>query len=238
MRCDHELKLHDKNCFVTLTYNKENLPPSGVLKGDFQRFMKRLRYKNNGERFKFFACGEYGEGFGRPHYHALLFGFDFSDKVHWAMRNGRPSWRSDQLEELWTFGNSEIGEACFESAAYVARYLTKYYDKGIKEWREQVGFNAEFLQMSRGGKNGRGLGYGFYERYPEELLRFDSVVVRGHECKPPRYYDKLLEEDYPDVAKTIKALRRNNGREKRSRELDSERKILEAKIGLKKGGAL
>ena len=27
MRCIHEASLHDENCFITLTYNAENLPP-------------------------------------------------------------------------------------------------------------------------------------------------------------------------------------------------------------------
>lgn len=43
-RCIHEASLHPDNSFITLTYNPENLPPDGgLIKSDFQKFMKRLR---------------------------------------------------------------------------------------------------------------------------------------------------------------------------------------------------
>lgn len=45
MRCVHEASLHDENCFVTLTYNPENLPPDcGLVKQHFKLFMKNLRH--------------------------------------------------------------------------------------------------------------------------------------------------------------------------------------------------
>ena len=80
IRCVHEASLHERNCFITLTYRDECLPTNGSLDLDaFQKFMKRLR-RRFGEGVRFFHCGEYGENFGRPHYHAILFNLDFSDK--------------------------------------------------------------------------------------------------------------------------------------------------------------
>ena len=81
VRCIHEAQLHKDNCFITLTYNDEHLPsPPSLSVRDFQLFMKRLR-KRFGKGIRFFHCGEYGEKYGRPHYHACLFGFDFPDRV-------------------------------------------------------------------------------------------------------------------------------------------------------------
>ena len=75
MRCVHEASLYDENCFITLTYDDEFLPVGGSLdKGAFPRFMKRLRKKFEPRRIRFYHAGEYGDRFGRPHYHALLFG--------------------------------------------------------------------------------------------------------------------------------------------------------------------
>lgn len=68
-----EMKSHLHIYFVTLTYSDMDLPPGGSLqKRDLQLFLKRLR-KNTGLKFKYFACGEYGEKFQRPHYHILIF---------------------------------------------------------------------------------------------------------------------------------------------------------------------
>lgn len=54
--------------FLTLTYNDENLPPDGSLvKADLQKFFKRLR-KDLANPIKYYACGEYGDRFKRPHY--------------------------------------------------------------------------------------------------------------------------------------------------------------------------
>ncbi len=44
MRCVQEASQYENNCFITLTYNDENLPETGSLnKHEWQSFMKRLR---------------------------------------------------------------------------------------------------------------------------------------------------------------------------------------------------
>lgn len=126
LRCMHESKLHDRNCFITLTYDEAHLPPDrGLHYRDFQLFMKRLR-KRFGDNIRFYMCGEYGEKVGRPHFHACLFGHDFDDKKLWSTTPAKSKlYRSESLEELWPNGFSSVGDVTFESAAYVARYITK-----------------------------------------------------------------------------------------------------------------
>ena len=84
MRNIHEASLWLNNIFITLTYNDQNLPEHNKLvKKDFQDFMKRLRKNkkaNTKNPIRFFHCGEYGEKFGRPHYHAILFNTNFNDR--------------------------------------------------------------------------------------------------------------------------------------------------------------
>ena len=90
--------------------------------------MKKLRKAlgKNGKRIRFFHCGEYGESTSRPHYHAIIFGYDFPDKKKWRTTDrGDILYRSPLLETLWDKGSSEIGSVTFESAAYVARYSLK-----------------------------------------------------------------------------------------------------------------
>ena len=73
--------MHEDNCFITLTYDDENIPWDGSLnKQHFQAFMKRLRWHNKEKKIRYFHVGEYGEQLSRPHYHALIFNHDFDDK--------------------------------------------------------------------------------------------------------------------------------------------------------------
>ena len=81
VRCIHEASLYENNCFLTLTYSDDCLPNGNdLIYRHFQLFMKRLR-KRFGSNIRFYMCGEYGDLFGRPHYHACLFNFDAPDKV-------------------------------------------------------------------------------------------------------------------------------------------------------------
>lgn len=202
MRCVHEASLHKSNSFITLTYNDDNLPSDGGLwKIDFQRFMKRLRQKvtrtyGKDVLIRFFHCGEYGSKNGRPHYHAIIFGFDFPDKVLWKITpRGDYVYRSKLLESVWKYGFSTIGEVTFESCAYVARYITKKI-KGDKELAKEHYGNRipEYTTMSRKP----GIGQGWFQKYHREVYPVDRVVLRGREMKPPRYYDSLCQAD-PDL---------------------------------------
>lgn len=202
VRCIHEASLHEANCFITLTYAPEHLPASGslVLK-DFQDFMKRLR-KRFGSGIRFFHCGEYGDKFSRPHYHACLFNFDFPDRV--LFKDG-PSklFVSESLQALWPFGFSTIGDVTFESAAYVARYVTKKIT-GISAEAHYSGRKPEYTTMSRRP----GIGRGWYDKYKGDCYPFDELVVRdGQIMKPPKAYDRYYEFDNPLAMSKVKLSR-------------------------------
>ena len=86
MRMIHELESFDCAVFVTLTYDDEHLPENASLVvSDLQKYIKRVRKECDkiGKRIRYFACGEYGDRYGRPHYHAIIFGLSQSksDKV-------------------------------------------------------------------------------------------------------------------------------------------------------------
>ena len=106
--------------FITLTYDDAHLPYNQSLSvRDFQLFMKRLR-KEFGSGVRFFHCGEYGEKTGRPHYHAILFNCDFKDKKIHTVRNGHRVYVSQQLNDIWGNGLTEIGSVTFESAGLIS----------------------------------------------------------------------------------------------------------------------
>lgn len=216
VRCVHEASLHANNAFITLTFDDEHYPADhSIHKEDLQKFFKRLR-KNTKVKMRYFACGEYGEKRGRPHYHAIVFGYDFPDKVYWVTRNGSRLYRSAILEKTWAFGHSLIGDVTFESAAYVARYVVKKHkpDKRVKEevnlynsvvdpdTGEIFEINPEFCLMSRNP----GLGAGWLERFKSDTDK-DYITLNGKKMSLPKYYDSLLEKMDPEGMKERKFLR-------------------------------
>jgi hypothetical protein len=204
IRCMHEASLYKNNCFITLTYDDQHLPDDYSLHyDDFQRFMKRLRKRYQGKTIRFYMAGEYGENFGRPHFHACIFNLDFEDKYLWQKTDsGSKIYRSKILEELWPFGYSSIGEVNFQSAAYVARYIMKKVTGDMADQHyEEVNFTTgeiiqrkpEFNKMSLKP----GIGYKWYQKFKDDVYPHDYVIVNGKKCKPPKFYDKKYADDYP-----------------------------------------
>lgn len=214
IRCVHESATWHDSCFITLTYDDNHLPPDGsVWKSDFQKFMKRLRKRFSGYDFveqngknvnpiRFFACGEYGEKRKRPHYHAILFNFDFADKQLVKYSCGYPCYISPALAELWPFGYHEIGTATFESCAYVARYILK---KQKDDWQyvdPETGVlkEKEFILMSRNP----GIGAYWIEKYMSDVYPRDYVLNGQVKMRPPRYYDNVFKRYSPEILEIIK----------------------------------
>lgn len=198
VRCVHEAQCHTDNCFITLTYNDEHLPYDRSLNlRHFQLFMKRLR-KRFGSGVRFFHCGEYGENFGRPHYHACLFNIFVPDRVLWSVRQNIPLYTSEILSSLWPFGFVTIGDVSFESAAYVARYCVKkvigkdapdhyiYVDEITGQIHDR---QPEYVTMSRRP----GIGRPWLDKFSSDVYPSDECVVNGVACRPPKFYDRVYE---------------------------------------------
>lgn len=215
MRVSHEASLYENNCFVTLTYSDDNLPTCGSLvPRDLTLFLKRLRDAISPRRFRYYACGEYGDLLGRPHYHICLLGFDFEDKKFWrSSPSGHRLYRSALLESKWTLGSSEVGDVTFESAAYVARYTVKkvngakaseHYHRVDVEGRSHF-IQPEFGRMSRMP----GIGQPWLDKYHTDVYDFDYCIVRGVKCRPPKFYDHKFKYLYPSEFEQV-SLRRSS----------------------------
>jgi hypothetical protein len=211
IRLVHEASLYDnsiRNSFITLTYRDEFLPRGGTLVvSHFQDFMKRLRRRltdpdskyfiSSDYKIRFFHCGEYGSQFGRPHYHAIIFNYDFPDKYEWSKSNANTLYRSDFLDELWPFGFTSIGSVTFESAAYVARYCLKKvtgdaaldYYLSCDSNGELLSVKPEYTTMSRRP----GIAKGWLDKYMSDVYPKDHIVMNGFEQRPPRFYDTQYE---------------------------------------------
>lgn len=213
IRCVHESQLHEKNCFITLTFRPacpldgtRRDPTHTLYKKYFQDFMKRLRFHYAGRAgagIRYFHCGEYGELLQRPHHHACLFNFDFPDKYQWKKSGSHTLYRSGTLEKLWPFGYSSIGACNFETAAYVARYVTKKIN-GEKSAAHYSGRLPEYVTMSRRP----GIANQWLKQFSSDVYPSDSIVIRENlKCKPPKYYDKIFDLLNPGQLSNIKAQR-------------------------------
>lgn len=206
IRAIHEAKFHEHNSFITLTYAPAFLPDDvSVHVEHTQKFLKRLRKAISPIKIRFMCAGEYGTRYSRPHYHLLIFGYDFPDKYPYKVVHGYVYYRSEQLEKLWPFGISMIGSVTFESAAYVARYIMKKV-KGTDDIKDMVyqGRHPEFMTTSRRP----GIAHDWIARYKDDVYSIDSVIVNNSiRCKPPRFYDAYLEMTDPERFKKIHAAR-------------------------------
>ena len=242
--------------FVTLTYNEASLPFGGTLvKHHLQDFIKRLRARIAPRKVRYYACGEYGSTcpqhevencpycgpVQRPHYHAIILGFDFPDRYYVHDRDGEPIYCSELLDSVWPFGFHEIGSCTFESAGYVARYAMKkvtgknaveHYTRYCPWTNTWFEVTPEFALMSRRP----GLGKDFLECYETDFYDRDECPIpgRGVFGTPPRYYDKVFGEKYPEYFEEVKQERQD--RMVQSLEsgpsLESRGKVQDAKINM------
>ena len=117
--------------FSTLTYCDYNLPVSldsglpSVDRGELQKFIKRLRsyLPKDLRNFKFMASGEYGDQFGRPHYHFTVLGLPSS----YADKAIAECWNNPEVRDFTGVirGTVDIGALREGGLSYVTKYCLK-----------------------------------------------------------------------------------------------------------------
>lgn len=240
VRILHESSLHEHNSFITLTYNEKHLPKDGsVHLEDFQNFMKNLRMKETRlarkasrysgnlikpRKIKYFMCMEYGDN-GRPHYHACLFGYDFSDKVKFSKVGDNQYYLSRELENIWKKGFCLIGNVEIGSAMYCAQYIQKKITGKMKE-EYYEGREPEKATQSNG------IALGWFQKFNSDLTNGDFIILGGRKYKVPKYYSNLLENLDKEIHMNILAHRQVNVK-KHAKELTHERLKVKEKIKLK-----
>lgn len=214
----------------------EAQPSLTLSKRDFQLFMKRLR-KRHVSLIRFFACGEYGPQTFRPHYHAIIFGLELSDLVPYARNEqGDMTYQSNFLTSCWAvrdaptrhgsatplsadpgyfctpLGRVVVAPVTWQSCAYVARYTTKKFYGPQAKYYEMFNIVPPFLLMSRDP----GIGKQWFLDHPD-VYDFEYINVStpdgGRKFRPPRYFDRLYDEDHPEEMANIKLDRRRMAEE-------------------------
>lgn len=215
---------HDQNWFLTLTYDQEHLPRSNLIldeetgevvdspfhslvKKDMQDFMKRLRF-NSGQHIRFYLAGEYGDETFRPHYHLILFGLKLDDlNLFKYSSEGFPYFTSEFIRKCWNKGNHFVCEFSWQTAAYVSRYVVKKLKGRDARFYEDFSIQPPFVLMS----THPGLARNFYDANKDYIYRFDGFYLSNHEgikVKPPRYFDRLYDLDFPEDMEEVKRRRK------------------------------
>lgn len=244
-RCMMEMQYHERACFITLTYDDFHVPRRfyrpkvrstmlvsySLFRRDVQLFLKRLRKAFPSAHIRFFGCGEYGPNTLRPHYHIILFGIDFDDKVPFTERKSKTNqdmFVSEHLNKLWSFPPRLLGESyspddgdvslmnaglatvqpvTWETCAYTARYVTKKLKGELADFYKERNMDPPFCMMSRRP----GIGRQFYDDHPD-LWDYDFINVStpdgGKKFRPPKYFVKLYEQDEPELAEAMKEVRK------------------------------
>lgn len=210
MRNMHQLSSSQNvGAFITLTYNEDNLPENGSLDPDHLKdFWKRLRDAIAPLKIRYFACGEYGDVTNRPHYHAIIFGYDFPDKTLWSTNKGNKYYRSTLLEKKWGLGNCIIGDVNFQTCSYVAKYIQKKItgDAAVDAYvDERTGevlvppFQRQSLKPA--------IGLDWFNENWKHVFPIDRLVHEGKEFPVPQYYVDQLEKINPELYEKVKESR-------------------------------
>lgn len=220
VRCLHEAKLYEANCFLTLTFDDGYLPSNySIDVRDIQLFIKRLRKLLQPKAVRFFAVGEYGDLTLRPHYHALIFNHQFSDLKLWSTSPTKHQhFTSKTLSKIWPYGIATTSHVTYKTAAYCARYnmkkiggeaASKHYLR-VHPLNGSVNFvQREFMVCSRRP----GIGAAWYQQFKSDIFPSDFLIVDGKKHPVPRYYFKKHEEEERIKLQRLRKQQSNSQRE-------------------------
>lgn len=180
-------------------------------RSDLQLFMKRFRRSHENDKIRFFACGEYGDKSARPHYHLIVFGVHFDENdLNFLKKSplGYDYMTSESLKKDWPYGFNIVAPVTWESACYVARYVTKkMYGPDGDAFYAKYNLEKPFTACSRRP----GLAAEYYKAHP--ISKDTSTLIVGTDAgvrkfPPPRYLEKLFELDDPEGAQHRRKIRR------------------------------
>ena len=219
VRAFMEMHQHEKNCFLTLTYDEDNIHES-LQPDHMTKFLKRLRHAVAPLKIRYIQCGEYGSKGHRAHHHALIFGYDFDDKVFVGKSDkDEEMFSSVKLDKLWGKGFCTIGEANIKTALYISGYIGKkiygtkdtdgfyvsggskntHYNKVDKETGEVLIIHKEYMTMSKKP----GLGHSFFTKFTTDLFPDGKILVPSagtlQEYPVPQYFFNKLAETNPNL---------------------------------------
>ena len=262
VRCLNEQTTHNEtSSFITLTYNQQQLPAhAGLDYTHWQKFIRSLKKRNNGKSIRYFGVGEYGDNFGRPHFHAILFGHHFDDKIPLLGNKTKNLYRSQSLQSAWCTSDQEprgyvsVGDVTPESISYVCGYVQKkiygqmqgeHYKYIDLKTGEQTAHKPDKYQWLRAPEKAfmsrrPGIGSDYYDRYHSDMYRMQNncIHLNGKEIAVPSYYNNKFKKSNPAEWLLLQQQKEENMREFTPEALIQHEKTFKARMSIYKRGKL
>lgn len=126
--------------------------------------------------FSYIYCGEYGDEFGRPHFHVLFFGLDFA-------------YCKKLIFESWKYGFIDVLPLLDGGIRYVCKYMDKQTFGALAEYQFDLkGLARPKIRMSRG------FGKGLLLDNVKDIVANDYTYPIAHGARRPisSYWKSLL----------------------------------------------
>lgn len=183
-RLQQEQKVSNTAAFITLTYADAPKSFNGhdtLHSKHLTNFWKKLRKANNSSKtIRYYAVGEYGTKYLRPHYHAIVFNINQKILQH-----------NEKLSQIWGHGHVDIAK----SEGGSQRYTLGYIMSGT--WQPTQDDDDRQPQFQRQSKN---LGINYLTPQIKNYYRSNKLPCitqkGGQLLKMPRYYkEKIFTKD-------------------------------------------
>lgn len=201
--------------FITLTFDNEHHQNPELDHGEWAQFMKDFRrvfceakycnirdrggrnhgrvYSKTFKKIKQVMSAEYGDTFGRKHFHGIIFNHSFADvrDTGYVSQKGNKIYTSDALRSVWKKGNVQVEEITFDLALYVGSYITDPL-----EGDPNFGF-----RKSQYGRLGKGIGEAWIRKNWRHVLAAGKIITLKAEYPIPRYFLRKIQQWYPEEFK-------------------------------------
>lgn len=208
MRMLGELDYWPGASFTTLTFDDDHLPDDlSVKKEHLQLFFKRLRKEK--VKFSYYAVGEYGGIFERPHYHIIFFGPTFESR------------NDPKLNKTWPNGFNDSRVVNYSTCTYVAKYCIEKITGQMQ--KSYYGDREPPFQLQS-----KGLGLRWAQDHLKDLIDGKNLTIGGRSVGLPAYYKRKFDIDTSYLSAQKKLDHLSNIMDE-IKELDIKDKMLEIK---------